>query len=313
MTPRKLSVCFAGFPYAGNGSTSSEHPRIRHWMVDTVLKMREDERIEHVFHFDLCDTPITMTRNKAVEQARLGGADVLVMVDSDQVPDVHLGFDQNAKPFWDTSFDFLFKHYDRGPVVIASPYCGPPPVENVYAFYWHGDETDAAQDDFKLEAYSRQEAAQLSGIIEAGAAATGLIMYDMRVFDLIEPPYFFYEYKGDGPNCPHCHQPVAGRQTEKCSTEDVTFTREISHAGIASLGYNPLHINWDAWAGHAKPKIVGKPNLFKASAVNKRLRRAFEGGARENESLMMIGGDNPRFKTQAQVQAAVKDNGEPSG
>ncbi len=129
-TPRKLNVFF-GFPsYGGNGGISSEVPDIRDWMIETILTMKKDERVGEIKTETIGDTPITMVRNLFVKHARAIGADVLVMVDSDMGPNYHrdsipvLGW----KPFWDSSFDFLYEHWEKGPVVIGAPYGGPPEV-----------------------------------------------------------------------------------------------------------------------------------------------------------------------------------------
>lgn len=279
MQPRKLKVAIVSFPYGGNGGTSSEHPDVRTWLLKTVIKIKADPRIEDVFHRDFNDTPITMTRNEASYWAQEVGADVLVMVDSDQAPDLYLG-QPGVKPFWDSSFDFLYSHWDKGPVAIFAPYCGPPthPInggfENPYVFRWVNKNTDHVEGEFAISAYSRAEASYQSGLQEAAAGPTGLCMIDIRCFDHLEDPRFYYEYEGDGAECPTCHHPVPGKQTHKDSTEDVVFFRNLSQNVLAKLGYNPVFCNWDAWAGHWKPWCVGKPNDIKANQVNKQLRNA---------------------------------------
>lgn len=273
MTPYKLNVFFAFFPYGGNGGVSSEHPSIRTWFTQTVLKCKADPRVGDIQTKDFSDTPITMTRNRAVEEAKKAGADVLIMCDSDQKPDVVLGMDAFAKPFWDSSFDFLYKHYPHGPVVIGAPYCGPPPVENVYVFRWATYESDHPNVDLRLEAYQREEAVTLAGIQEAAALPTGLIMFDMRVFGYVQPPYFYYEY-------------TDVFESEKASTEDVTATRDMSLQATRKLGYSPVFCNWDAWAGHWKPKCVSKPTVITTEQVSAKYRNVTQSS---REKLMIIG------------------------
>lgn len=250
MQPRKFSVLIAGFPYGGNGNTASEVPQIGEWLSQTLLKMKADERIHSAHYVHVSDTPITMTRNYVVRQALAGDADFLLMIDSDQVPDVELNEgDPLAKPFWESSFDFALEHYDKGPVIIGSPYCGPPIVEeNVYVFRWTCRITDNQDSDYGLEPFSRAEAARRVGIEPVAALPTGLILIDLRVFQHIKPPYFYYEFKDE-------------YQSEKASTEDVTFTRDVSLSIRRKLGYDPCFCNWDAWAGHWKPKCVRKPRI----------------------------------------------------
>lgn len=305
MTERKLNVFFAFFAYGGNGGTASEVPDLREWFASVVLKIAKDDRVDELNFKTFSDTPITMTRGLAVETARLKQADVLIMVDSDQKPDMYVGVDPDAKPFWDSSFDFLYKHWEAGPTVIMAPYCGPPPhpisggEENVYSFYWatkespeNGDGTSNAR--FSLEQYSRYQAATMSGIQPCGAGPTGLSMWDMRAFNLVRPPYFYYEWDGENAKCQHCMQPFPGKRTHKASTEDVTATRDVSLNGIEMLGYNPVFTNWDSWAGHWKPRCVGKPIIIKADHVSKKLADAVKLGARTTDKMMYVGGQ-PRL------------------
>lgn len=318
MLPRKLSVMFATFPYGGNGSTSSETPEVRRWMIDSVTAARNDPRIYAVSVGDFSDTPITMTRNRAVREARRNGCDVLVMVDSDMAPDLYLG--SGAPLFFQTAFDFLYDHWDRGPVVVAAPYCGPPPIENVYVFRWSNQESDHPNDvDIRLRQYTREEAAVMSGIHEAAALPTGLCMFAMPVFELTEPRIDTRLESILGRLGPW---PDEGRifsqqdlralaqsvlderekedqswffyewkdqyQDEKASTEDVTATREISLAGLRLLGYNPIFCAWDCWAGHYKPKCVSKPMLLTAESVSKNLCRAVEESRRSDRKIVCL-------------------------
>jgi hypothetical protein len=290
MTPLKLNVMFAFFPYSGSGGVSSEHPSIRTWFAQTMMKIKADPRIDQVLSKDFSDTPITMTRNKAVRYARDHGADVLIMCDSDQHPDNLIGMDPFARPFWDTSFNFLYKHHPHGPVVIGAPYCGPPPDEICYVFRWHTRQSDHPNVDMELEMYGREEAAGLSGIQQAAALPTGLIMFDTRVFDLVKPPYFYYEYTDQ-------------YESEKASTEDVTATRDIGIQGQNQLGYSPIHVNWDAWAGHWKPKCVSKPTVITTDHVGLKYRQVTQ--RQSTEKLVMIG----EGQQKRQIPRVVTANG----
>ena len=267
---QKFNVGLVTFSYGGNGGISSEVPDIREWMVPLVSELSRDERVDQIRIWNLADTPITMTRNRAVLQAREFGVDVLVMIDSDMKPD--LG---GSKPFFTSSFDFLVDHYHKGPVIIGAPYCGPPPNECVYVFRWQNQQSLNPNPDFQLEMYDRHTAVKLAGIQECAALPTGLIMYDMRVFELTEPkqegdkPWFYYEH-------PDLYQ------SQKASTEDVTMTRDVSLVGTQKLGYNPVFCNWDAWAGHWKPKCVGKPIFIDAKGVSDKMKSCWEAGV-DNE------------------------------
>jgi hypothetical protein len=248
-------------------------------MIPLVTNASQDERIGTIRVWNLSDTPITMTRNRAVLMARQNDVDVLVMVDSDMKPDILIGQDDSAKPFFTSSFDFLVDHYAKGPCVIGAPYCGPPPVECVYVFRWQHMQSENPNPDFQLEMYDRHTAVKLAGIQECAALPTGLIMYDMRAFELTEPktpedkPWFYYEWKDM-----FC--------AEKASTEDVTQTRDLSLVGTQKLGYNPVYCNWDAWAGHWKPKCVGKPQFIDASQVAQKMRQSFEANVDSSVKLV---------------------------
>lgn len=279
MTPRKLDLMIATFSYGGNGGIRSAHPDVYTWLLTEVPKIKADPRIGIVRIIDLADTPITMTRNQAVIRARHYKADLLLMIDSDQSPDYLVGIESSAVPFWDSSFDFLCKHYERGPVMVAAPYCGPPPHELAYIFRWRTRATDDPNANMQLDMFTREEAAERTGIEPVAAVPTGLTLWDMRCFEVTEPmdadpvaqerdadykpsrPWFYYEYTDK-------------YESQKASTEDVTMTRDLSTIGEWKLGYNPVHINWDAWAGHWKPKNVGKPMLLASSDVATKYREA---------------------------------------
>jgi hypothetical protein len=262
------SVLFARFP--GN---QVEHPATTDWLVETVLKAKADLRIRDVFHWRISDTPITMGRNLALEHAKKVGADWVLMVDADMHPDLYLGRDPRAVPFWDAAVDFLAQH--NGPAMLGAPYCGPPPHENVYVFQWAKAQSDHPNTDLRLEQVSREEAAARGGIEEVGALPTGLVLLDMRALERLQPPYFDYEWQD-------------ATQSQKASTEDVVFTRNLSLAGV------PLYCLWDSWAGHYKLKCVGKPVPLSVDAVRQQLREAVLRNQPVAERRVIVGeGQNP--------------------
>lgn len=286
MTPRKLKVAFAFFSYGGNGGIASEHPDIRSWYASTLLAASKDPRIEDVFEIEESDTPITMNRNMAVLKARAAGADVLVMVDSDQKPDMYIGT-PGAKKFFDSSFDFIYSKYDKGPHVVGAPYCGPPPNELVYVFRWSRKSAlETIAQDAQFDKYGRDEAALMSGIQQCGGLPTGLIMFDMRIFDVTEPEdchpkdargWFYYEWTDK-------------YAAYKASTEDGTATRDMSMVGYAKLGYNPIYCNWDAWAGHWKPYCVPKPGIITSESMTDKFIKAARQGVSAYDQMTMVGG-----------------------
>lgn len=301
MPDLKLSV-FCGFPsYGGNGGISSEVPNIREWWGETILKMRADSRISHLDHKTLNDTPITMVRNQFVKRAKQCKADLLLMIDSDQDPNRHKHEDW-YKPFWDEAFNFIYEHYWDGPRMVFAPYCGPPGVtENVYVFQWRNYGNRGPETEYTLEAYTREQACLMTGIQEAAAGPTGMILIDMRLFDLVEPSwrtkrevfeqvkcgsmsvedalaaskegYFYYEWRDQ-------------HADEKASTEDVTFTRDVAIAGQLKYGYNPVFCAWDSWIGHHKPWNVGKPQRFSTAQVGASLRKAVLEDHQPSEAIL---------------------------
>lgn len=287
MQQRRLKLLICCFSYGGNGGMKSEHPDVRDWLIDNLPRIEGDPRIESVARLDIADTPITMTRNRAVMTARKAGADLLLMIDSDMAPDNLIGRDYTALRFWDVAFPAIYEHWDKGPLVIGAPYCGPPPEENVYVFRWRTNESDHPGVDLMLDMYSREEAAERTGLEEVGALPTGMILFDMRAFALTEPKregdhsWFYYEYSDL-------------YQTSKVSTEDVTATRDISLIGTQVLGYNPLRVAWNCWAGHWKPKCVSKPTVIHAGNVGKKLSDAARDRLNFDERVQMVKTDYAR-------------------
>ncbi|HYE77548.1 MAG TPA: FkbM family methyltransferase [bacterium] len=249
-------VAFYRFPY-GN----SESPDCTDWLIETALKCSQDPRVSETWFCRLDGTPITHCRQVAVEHARSMGADLLVMLDNDMQPDLGLKGkhpDPRAKPFWDTSFDYWWQYHSgptARPAMIGAPYGGPPPHCNMYVFLWRQRQNEAQDTELWLKQYEREEAALLSGIQPCAALPTGVILVDMRVFDLVPTPWFYYEYPD-------------ARALKKISTEDVTFSRDASLAGAAVL------CNWDAWAGHWKRYLVGRPRAITPDEVPYKFKEA---------------------------------------
>lgn len=287
--PLKLDVLICHPSYGGNGGVSSECPSVREWAVETHLKMKADPRVGRVGTLTMADTPITMVRNKFVNEARKGGFHLLLQCDSDQHPQLHAG-EPWYKPFWDVAFEEIYAHYQQGPLCMFAPYCGPPGAgENVYVFQWENSGLRGDETVFRLEQYTRHQAATMRGVQEAAAGPTGLMLTDMRCFDLTEPcklpkrtvlemlqngeitpdkaermlhdGWFYYEWANSYAD-------------DKASTEDVTFTRDLSLAGQAVWGYNPVRCCWDSWIGHHKPYCVGKPGHYTVENVGAVLKNA---------------------------------------
>lgn len=239
----KFKVLLAEFPYGGTVCHETSD-----WIVEAVESMRDDPRIgkDGVFRWSINDTPITLGRNRCLLVAEKHNIDFVLMIDSDLAPDLLVGDDPKALPFWPTAWEFVTKH--EGPCVIAAPYCGPPPIENPFLFRFENQQSDHPGIDFKLTQFTRHEAAVAVGIERVAALPTGLMLIDMRAVKNLRHPRFYYEWTDE-------------TQAFKASTEDVTFSRDLALAGV------PLWVAWDCWAGHVKRKIVGKPTRIAAEDV----------------------------------------------
>jgi hypothetical protein len=284
----KLQIGLARFPYAGNGGFQSEHPAVGTWMAGLVRSLITDDRCcNELWHWCKGDTPIPMMRNLACRQAMDANVDVLMMIDSDSVPDLYSHCDPAAKKFWDSSFEFLYRRWAKGPCVIMAPYGGPPPhpiyggSENMYVFRWRTKRNDENAPLFSLEQYTREEAAAMGGIEEVAAGPTGLVMIDLRClkyedpyegesWERLDPPWFDYEYSDK-------------YQAHKDSTEDVFFTRNLSMIGV------PQFVNWDAWVGHYKPYLTAKPIVITPEFVRQQYREAIVRGGRSDEQIVELG------------------------
>lgn len=272
-----FNIMFARFPFL-----RCDDPDVTDWTVETVVKCKLDPRVSSIAHVAINDTPITMGRNRAVECAKAAKCDFLVMIDNDMKPDAYLASNTNrldtdtsAKPFWDSSWDFMLRRYENGPCMVGAPYCGPPPHENVYVFRWATYQTDHPNADLRIEQYTREEAVIRSGFEEVACLPTGLVILDMRMFDnpLVVPPYFTYEYTDKF-------------EHKKASTEDCVFTRDLNMANI------PLYVNWDSWAGHWKRKCVGKPKPIFREQVHKKFVDAVTKGLSRHKKLFFAQKDD---------------------
>lgn len=251
-----------------------EHPSEVDWVINTTLKCYADRRVEQLEHWHLNDTPVTMSRNRAIAHAIQQRIDIVLMVDSDMGPDMI----DPGQAFWGNALNFMISRWQNAPTIIAAPYCGPPPHENIYIFRWRNFQSDHPNPDYKLDQFTREEAAERRGVEAVAALPTGVIAIDMRVFTGFEigeqvvklpAPWFYYEFMDPPYN------------TEKASTEDVTFTRDVSLL-FGAYGLDTVFVDWDCWAVHFKTKMVGKPQkiepnnlarLFREQSMNGRQPR----------------------------------------
>jgi hypothetical protein len=250
----KYKILVAQFP--GGNST---HPDVADYVAGLMFQLRThpDFGPGNVGMFKIADTPITMGRNRVMKLAEDQGYDYVLMIDSDMSPDLPY---PDAVPFFDAAWEFTKKH--NGPCVVAAPYCGPPPGEDVYVFHWHCSESDSANPNFQIGNVNRYEAAGLRGIQRVAALPTGLMLIPVEAVKRLAHPYFYYEWTDE-------------RQTHKLSTEDVTFARDLDVVGV------PQYCAWSSWAGHHKSKLVGRPERIPGGSVPLFLRERAEELARE--------------------------------
>lgn len=282
----QYKVMFCRFPYGGLECSESTD-----WMIKTVHEAKTDPRISEVLGRKYNDTPVTMTRNRALRDAKNLRCDYAVFLDSDMAPDVEY---PGSKPFWKSAFDFCLSHRDT-PLLVAAPYCGPSPHQLPYIFEWRNRKSQNPNADFELALMTREDAAKRGGFEEVAALPTGLMIIDLRVLDGISPPWFEYEYKDPPFN------------TEKASTEDVYFTRNVSLAGF------PIYVAWDSWAAHRKTELVGRPELIKVDDIREGFRAALGRNHHSQERLIHVGAGlngtvRPRFREAVpQMQSVSSD------
>lgn len=277
MKPAKVGVFIAMYAYGGNGGTASLIPEIALYLAKIWHQLKLDDRIDQsrLAVKVYSDTPITMTRNRAVRDAQEGGYDMLLMLDSDNEPDAYVGADPDAKPFLDVAFPFAYERLCQGlPTFIAAPYCGPPPHpvgkpgitdggEVPYLFEWTNDESDGADAKIRIALLTRLEAARLKGIYPMAALPTGVCLSTLNAYEPLPKPIYKYEFNEDG--------------SEKQSTEDVVATRDIALYWKMTKGIDVIFAACDCWALHHKPKRVGKPKPVYLESVAKEMREAILG------------------------------------
>lgn len=325
-----VDVLVAVLTYGGNGGVATCLPTHATWLSKITRAMSHDPRIGKISIRQYGDIPLSMERNRIVKDAKAEGFDVILMLDSDNVPDLYYGRDPEAKPFWSTSFDFLYDRLVKGiPTVVCAPYCGPPPdpvrggEENVYVFYFSTNE-QGAEIRPAIVPYSRDHAATMRGIKPIAAGPTGVILYSTSAFDLMPvrqqnnreileeyrqgklsldraeelinlESWFFYEYTDP-------------EQTRKASTEDVTNTREIQLAGLVKHKQPIVFCNWDAWAGHYKPKLVGRPTVIPVEAISQVFREAVKANISAGDETLMLDFYDPEIDGKANAEFSGEDS-----
>lgn len=291
------SLLIMRFPYGGR-----EDAECVDWLIQTYHKAELDRRFDRVAVDHINDTPITMTRNQALNNAVRLGFDFVLMVDSDMAPDCELrAGDPTAVPFFDCAVEYALK--SPKPCVIAAPYVGPPPLENIYVFQWanRGNTLHPDASRARLDQFTREQAAQMAGIQEVGALPTGLMLLDVRALAKLPQPWTYYEYHKAGEECVACHQRARGPETHKASTEDVTFTRDLGLLGV------PILCAWSSWAGHNKRYTARKPRPYTVDVVSNRFRDAILGGRHSAEEQIEV--QPPDWLAAHEAEMAKKADG----
>jgi hypothetical protein len=239
---QKWRMMLACFPYGG-----TQRKEITPWAMQAAVWASKQKDIDGgLKYWDQNDTPITMCRNLAVKAALANDIDILIMLDSDMAPDI-----DKEHPFLPSAFEFIKRRWHEAPTIISAPYCtaGPDYLPVMGLWRNHKDRFE-----IKSDLYTREEAAQLSGVQPCSLQGTGLMALDMRVFSGFEvggatvalpPPWFYYEY-------------VDETNSAKASTEDMVFTRNVTLL-FGKHGLEIGFVDWDAWAYHVKTQFVGKP------------------------------------------------------
>ncbi len=260
--PEKVNILIARLSYSGY-----ERVEIANWLVQTALELDKHPRVANVLHKIVTGYPTPRVRNQILKICRERRLDFAVMIDDDMVPDVHsagraCGYEympamQDQCNFFPAALDFALEH--PGPCVIAAPYCAGPPEERVLVSRFREKESDnpngAAGGGVELTCFSREEAAEKSGIEMVSSLPTGLVMIDMRCLDILGPPWFSYEFQDH-------------HETELASTEDTVFSRNLLYLDV------PQYCAWQSWAAHLKVKAVGRPRKYPAAAVPAQVRQA---------------------------------------
>ena len=207
---------------------NTHRTEITDFVIRAETWTKESPLVEDLFHTSIGKTPTPVARNFAVSEAKRINADILVMVDDDMGPN----------PDWfPMAMTFLFSQPE--PSVIVSPYCCAPPKEEVQIFEWQTDEANSRIRSYRTGHVNLDDAANRKGVQRIQNAGTGLVAYDMRVFDKIKPPYYDYGYDE--------------HHTKVTETEDCFLHRRLNFADV------PIWVSWDHWSYHFKVKAVGKP------------------------------------------------------
>jgi hypothetical protein len=239
---QKWKVMLAMFPYGG-----VQRSELTPWAMSAAVWAANQKDIDGgLLYWSTNDTPITMTRNLAVKAAIHNEVDILVFCDSDMIPDI-----DKAHPFLPSAFKFIKSRWATAPTIISAPYCMGAPTYSPTMGRWR---THHNGYPIATALYTREEAAEFTGIQPCSLQGTGLMAIDMRIFTgfpireeviKLPPPFYYYEYTDEN-------------NSEKASTEDMVFSRNVTLL-FAKHNLEIGFVDFDSWAYHIKNEFVGKP------------------------------------------------------
>lgn len=252
--PEKVNVLVTVFTYAKQVGAD-----VFAWCTGPAQEAKSHPRIGTLAFSYTQGYPTDRCRNAVALESKRAGFHYVLMLDDDMNIDFLAREDLTAKPFLQSSLDFALAH--DGPCLVGAPYCSAPPGQDVLIM----KDREYAPDNLdglgkKIDKYTRDEAAVMTGIHRCAALPTGCLLIDTRAFDVVDPPWFSYEYADPPFN------------TKLASTEDVVFTRNAHWLGC------PLFANWDAWASHIKTWATGKPRLAPIDDIPMSVWRAYQKG-----------------------------------
>ncbi len=249
--PDKVKVLVTVFTY--NGQVGGE---IFKYCLGLQPQLANDPKFENVLVAYTVGYPVPRCRNAALREAARLGYHFILMLDDDQVPDLLVG--EGALPFLQTSVNFALAH--DGPCLVGAPYTSAPPMQECVVMK-NRERVPELPDGMgmAIDKYTRDEAAVQTGIQRVAGLPTGCLLIDTRVCKLSEDALFDYEYEDRA-------------QTKLASTEDIVFTRNMDWIGV------PSYCNWDAWAGHSKRYITGKPRISPVDKIPRFVNEAWKKG-----------------------------------
>lgn len=197
----------------------------------TVVTLSDPDvkrKVEDVLHIPICAFPTDKARNVLVQKAKERHVDFLFMVDSDAAP---------AEGWFKTALLYLMQN--KYPCFVAAPYVSADGTVQVMEYRHTDPEPTVPLERWALKHLDRLDASRRSGIEKVHSVGTHCVAYDMRVFDLVKQPYFYYQYN-------HDHTDVEG-------TEDVMLHNNLYYANVE------CYVTWDFWAAHYKTRRLQGP------------------------------------------------------